>query len=76
MLPKKKKIKNIPTARPKSPILFTMKALMAALFAVSFLYQKPINKYEHKPTPSQPKNNCKKLSETTKTNIEKVKSDK
>ena len=39
---------------------------MAALFADSFLNQKPINKYEHKPTPSHPKNNCKKLSETIK----------
>ena len=48
----------------------------AALFAVSFLYQKPINRYEHNPTPSHPKNNCKKLSETTNANIEKVKSER
>ena len=44
IVPKKKKIKKIPIAKPKSPILFTIKALIAALFAVSFLYQKPINK--------------------------------
>ena len=42
--PKKKKIKNIAIAKPKSPILFTIKAFIAALLAVSFLYQKPINK--------------------------------
>ena len=53
-----------------------MNALIAALFAVSFLYQKPISKYEHKPTPSHPKKSCKKLSETTKANIEKVNNDK
>ena len=37
-------IKNIAIARPKSPILLTIKAFIAALFAVSFLNQKPINK--------------------------------
>ena len=44
MDPKKKKTKNIAIAKPKSPILFTINAFIAALFAVSFLYQKPINK--------------------------------
>ena len=53
-----------------------MNALIAALFAEFFLYQNPINKYEQRPTPSHPKNNCKKLSETTRTNIEKVNNDK
>ena len=38
IVPKKKNIKNIPIARPKSPTLFTIKALIAALFADSFLY--------------------------------------
>ena len=66
----------MPIANPKSPTLFTKKALIAAWFAESFLYQKPINKYEHSPTPSHPKNNCKKLSEVTKTNIENVNKDK
>jgi hypothetical protein len=36
-----------------------MKALIAAALAVSFLYQKPIKKYEQRPTPSHPKNNAK-----------------
>ena len=52
-----------------------MKALLQRCSCI-FLYQKPINKYEHKPTPSQPKNNCKKLSETTSASIEKVKSER
>ena len=51
-------------------------SLIAALFADSFLYQKPINKYEQRPTPSHPKNNCRKLSDTTRTSIEKVKSER
>ena len=50
--------------------------LIAAAFALSFLNQKPIKKYEHKPTPSQPKNNCKKLSDVTKVNIENVNSER
>ena len=57
LISKELKIKNIPRANPKSPTLFTTNALIAALFADSFLNQNPIKKYEHKPTPSQPKNN-------------------
>ena len=75
-VPNIRNIINIPIAKPKSPILFTIKALIAALFAVSLLNQNPINKYEHKPTPSHPKNNCRKLSDTTKHNIENVNKDK
>jgi len=37
--------------------------------------QKLINKYEHKPTPSQPKNNWKKLLLVTKISIKNVKKD-
>ena len=49
---------------------------MAAEFAESFLNQKPIKKYEQRPTPSQPKKSCKKLSEVTNINIAKVNKDK
>ena len=69
-------VAKIANASPKSPTLLTINAFIAAELAEGFLYQNPINKYEARPTPSHPKNNCKKLSETTKTNIEKVKSDK
>ena len=44
-------IAKIPNAKPKSPTLFTIKALIAAEFAAGFLYQKPISKYEANPTP-------------------------
>ena len=66
----------MPNANPKSPTLFTKNALIAAALAVSRLNQNPIRKYEHNPTPSHPKNNCKKLSDVTKVNIEKVNKDR
>ena len=44
IVPKYKKIRKIPIAKPKSPTLLTINALIAALFALSFLYQNPINK--------------------------------
>jgi hypothetical protein len=44
-------------------------AFTAALTAKNLVYQKLISKKEHKPTPSQPINNCKKLSAVTKNNI-------
>ena len=36
-------------------------------------YQNPINRYEQSPTPSQPKNNCTKLSAETSMSMKKVK---
>ena len=44
MLPKTINIVKIPRAHPKSPMRFTINALIAAAFAVGFLYQNPINK--------------------------------
>ena len=49
---------------------------IAAELADSFLNQNPIKKYEQRPTPSHPKNNCKKLSEVTSISIENVNKDK
>ena len=49
---------------------------MADLFACNLVNQKLINRYEQRPTPSQPKNNCKKLSAVTSINIKKVNKDK
>ena len=40
---------------------------------VEKVIQKPINKYEDKPTSSHPINNCKKLFANTISNIENVK---
>ena len=49
---------------------------MEASFGALFWYQKPINRYEARPTPSQPKNSWMKLSAVTSMSIMKVKSDK
>ena len=66
----------IPSINPRSPTLLTKNALIAAAFALCFLNQKPINKYEHNPTPSHPKKSCKKLFEVTNISIAKVNKDK
>lgn len=70
--PKVKKINPIPTAKNQSPTLLTIIALKADLFACTLVYQKLTNKYEHKPTPSHPKNICKKFPEVNKKTIKKV----
>ena len=67
---------KIPIANAKSPTLFIIIALIAALFACIRWNQKFINKYEHKPTPSHPTNICNKLSPVTKIIIKKVNKDK
>jgi ribosomal protein S17E len=59
-----------------SPIRLIRIAFIAALFACKRPYQKLIKRYEHKPTPSHPKNNWKKLSAVTKINIKNVNNDK
>ncbi|MOA10436.1 hypothetical protein D3C78_1303250 [compost metagenome] len=56
VLPNVENSMNIPKRKPKSPIRFITNAFLAALAYSVFLNQKPINKYEHKPTPSQPIN--------------------
>ena len=43
--------------------------------AVGRLYQKPISKYETKPTASQPKNSCKKLLDITSISMANVNSE-
>ena len=73
-LVQKSKIK--PKIKPRSPTLFTKKAFTAADVALFLLYQNPISKYEATPTPSQPKNNCKRLFDETSINIANVKNDK
>jgi hypothetical protein len=48
---------------------------MLAKIAVGFLNQKPINKYDTRPTASQPKNSCRKLLLITSANMLKVNSE-
>ena len=68
----KLKIKTIAAKIKKSPTLLMSIALIAALVACILDFQKLINKKEHKPTPSHPKNSITKLDDNTKTIIKKV----
>jgi molybdenum cofactor biosynthesis enzyme len=73
---KLQKIATRPRVKAKSATRFTMRALMAALFACIRVYQKLIKRYEQSPTPSQPRNKITKLSPVTNINIKKVNKDK
>jgi len=53
-----------------------MNAFMAAALAEGFSYQKPISRYEARPTPSQPKNIWTRLSAVTSISMAKVNSDR
>jgi len=75
-VPKTRNRVKIEKYKNKSLIRFTIIAFIADLFACKRVNQKLINKYEDKPTPSQPKNICKKLPAVTKSNIKKVNIDK
>ena len=71
-----KKNKNETDAiKALSPILFKIIAFSADLVADILVCQKLINKKEHIPIPSQPKNKTKKLSLATKINMKKVNKD-
>ena len=48
---------------------------MFAKIAVGFVNQKPISRYDTRPTASQPKNSCRKLLLITSISIEKVNSE-
>ena len=65
----------MPSRKPKSPTRLTRNAFIFAKIAVGLVYQKPINKYDTRPTASQPKNNCRKLLLITSINIENVNSE-
>ncbi len=59
----------MPRMNPKSPMRFTMNAFLPASPADVFLNQKPIRRYEHSPTPSQPTNMTGKLAPSTSTSM-------
>ena len=48
---------------------------MLAKTAVGRVYQKPIRRYDTRPTASQPKNSCRKLLLMTSMSIENVNSE-
>jgi hypothetical protein len=65
----------MPRMKPKSPTRLTRKAFMFAKIAVGLLNQKPISRYDTRPTASQPKNSCSMLLLMTSISIEKVNSE-
>ena len=66
----------MPESKNKSPILLITKAFVAALPAWARVCQKPISKYEQRPTPSQPINKTNKFPDETNKSIKNVKNDK
>ena len=52
-----------------------MKAFMLAKIAVGRVNQKPISRYDTRPTASQPKKSCRKLLLMTSMSIENVNSE-
>ena len=50
------KTRNIPARKPASPMRLTMNAFMPASEALCLWNQKPMRRYEQRPTPSQPTN--------------------
>ena len=65
----------MPSMKPKSPTRLTRNAFRLAKIAVGRVYQKPISRYETRPTASQPKNSCRKLLLITSISIENVNSE-
>ena len=65
----------MPRRNPKSPTRLTRKALRLANMAVGRVYQKPMSRYDTRPTASQPKNNWRKLLDITSINMAKVNSE-
>ena len=49
----------MPSERPMSPTRLTMKAFLAAAAAECLYCQKPISRYDARPTPSHPRNSTR-----------------
>src|SRR6476469_3668369 len=75
-VPNTRKVPKMPRLKPKSPMRLTTNAFSAAALAEGLWYQKPINRYEASPTPSQPKNICTRLSAVTSISIAKLNNDR
>ena len=63
-----------PTPNPKSPTRLTMNAFLAASAAERRRNQKPIRRYEQRPTASQKTNKTRKLLASTSISMEKTNS--
>ena len=69
VVPNVANISATPSDRPMSPTRLTTNAFLAAAAAESLCCQKPMSRYEARPTPSQPRNSPRKLPESTSTSI-------
>jgi hypothetical protein len=54
-VPRCNQIRTMPSSIAASPMRVVTNAFFAALEASGRSYQKPINRYEHRPTPSHPR---------------------
>ena len=61
----------MPTSMNVSPIRVTTKAFFAALAASGRSNQNPISRYEHRPTPSQPRYRSRKFWARTSVSMKK-----
>jgi hypothetical protein len=69
IVPNRAKTNSTPRTNPQSPIRLTMNAFLPASDADCFWNQKPISRYEHRPTPSQPTNMIRKFAPRTSTSM-------
>src|SRR5215831_5604120 len=67
--PKRVTISRMPRMKPQSPMRLTMKAFLPASDADFFWNQKPISRYEQRPTPSQPTNIVRNEDPRTSTSM-------
>ena len=58
--------------KPQSPTRLVMNAFLPAAALASSVNQNEISRYEHTPTPSQPRKVRTRLSPSTSTSIEKA----
>ena len=72
-LPKTRQMRNSATRNPKSPIRLTMKAYLPASALAFSVNQKPISRYEQRPTPSHPMNIIGKFAPNTSTSMNATK---
>ena len=67
--PKVTNMSMIASPRPTSPTRLMMKAFLAAAAAVGLTCQKPMSRYDARPTPSQPTYSSRKLFARTRISI-------
>ena len=69
-MPTFEKIRNIASMKPKSPTRLVTNAFLPATAAELRSNQNEMSRYEHRPTPSQPRKVSRKLEPSTSTSID------